>query len=363
MSENLVEVRDATVAYGGRTVLDVPHLGVSPGEILTLIGPNGSGKTTLLRLLGLLVRPDRGQVHVDSEQVDFGNRRQLLELRRRMAMVMQESLLCRMSVRRNVGLGLRFRGVPRPEIETRVARWLETLSISDLGDRPAQKLSGGEAQRTSLARAMALDPEVLFLDEPFASLDAPTRQSLLEEFQMVLARSGVTTVFATHDRGEALRLGDRVAVLLNGRVAQAGAAEDVFSRPETVEVARFVGVETLIPGRVSESRNGVAQVVAGEIRIQSESELDAGEEVVVAVRPEEVLVGDGDDAENVLAGSVTKVTPGETHNRVEVDCGMRVVALVRRTRLRVMALQTGTRVQVSFSARAAHLIRRAGSCG
>ncbi|MFC1575511.1 ATP-binding cassette domain-containing protein [Gemmatimonadota bacterium] len=207
MNENLLELHDVTVAYHGRTVLSVPHLAVRRGEILTLLGENGSGKTTLLRLLGLLVRPHEGRVVLGGEEVDFGSARRLLELRRRMAGVMQEPLLCRMSVRRNVALGLRFRRLPKPETERRVDAWLQRLSISHLGDRQASNLSGGEAQRTSLARAMVLDPEALFLDEPFAALDAPTRQGLLQEFKAVLADSGVTTVFATHDRGEALGLG------------------------------------------------------------------------------------------------------------------------------------------------------------
>jgi tungstate transport system ATP-binding protein len=200
MSEVVLELHDVAVEYDGRTVLDVPHLAVRRGEILTLLGENGSGKTTLLRLLGLLIRPARGCVVFAGQEVDFGSQRQLLELRRRMASVMQDPLLCRMSVRRNVALGLRFRRLPGDEITQRVDCWLESLSILHLANRPAAKLSGGEAQRTSLARAMALNPEVLFLDEPFAALDAPTRQSLLQEFQAVLADSGVTAVFATHDR-------------------------------------------------------------------------------------------------------------------------------------------------------------------
>lgn len=364
MSGGVLELRDAAVAYDGRTVLDVPHLTVRRGEVLTLLGENGSGKTTLLRLLGLLIRPVRGQVVFGNEEVDFRSARRLLELRRRMASVMQQPLLCRMSVRRNVALGLLFRGLPRHEIEQRVDAWLERLSISHLGDRRASKMSGGEAQRTSLARAMALNPEVLFLDEPFAALDAPTRQSLLQEFRAVLADSGVTAVFATHDRGEALGLGDRVAVLMRGRVAQVGSAETVFSRPEQAEVARFVGIETLIPGRVTGTANGVVQVDCGKVRLEAEGDCEAGEDVYVSVRPEEIDLYDdgsppGDDACNVLPGNVTKTVPGETHYRVEIDCGARVVAAVSRARFREMTLEAGRPVRAAFSPRAAHLIRRA----
>jgi len=371
MSESVLELHDVAVAYDGRTVLEVPRLVVRRGEVLTLLGENGSGKTTLLRLLGLLVRPVRGRVVFGGEDVDFGNARRLLELRRRMAGVMQEPLLCRMSVRRNVALGLRFRRLPEPEVQRRVEAWLRRLSISHLGERRASSLSGGEARRTSLARAMALNPEVLFLDEPFAALDAPTRQSLLAEFRAVLAESAMTAVFATHDRGEAFGLGDRVAVLARRRLAQVGPAEQVFSRPEQVEVARFVGIDTLIPGRVARSTNGLVQVDCGGIRLRAEGDCRAGEDVYVAVRPEEIDLHENgsldpiqhsEDAGNVLAGRVTRMLPAETHYRVEIDVeidrGTRVVAVVSRSRFRELTLENGRRVQATFKARAAHLIRR-----
>jgi tungstate transport system ATP-binding protein len=367
MNEPVLELKNVAVAYDGRAVLDVPHLAVRRGEILTLLGENGSGKTTLLRLLGLLVRPVRGRVVFGGEEVDFGQTRRLLELRRRTAGVMQEPLLCRMSVRRNVALGLRFRRLPRSEIRERVEAWLEALSIPHLGDRPASKLSGGEAQRTSLARAMALNPEVLFLDEPFAALDAPTRQTLLQEFRTLLADSGVTAVFATHDRGEALGLGGRVAVLLDGRVAQVDTAETVFSQPEQVEVARFVGIETLIPGHVVSGADGRVQVDCSGTLLEAEGDWEAGEKVFVAVRPEEIELHTRglapDDPRNRVPGRVTKTVPAETHYRVEVDCGTRVVAAVSRSRYREIDLAVGQSVHASFPARSVHLILRRNDPG
>jgi tungstate transport system ATP-binding protein len=371
MSGNVLELRDVVVDYDGRTVLQVPHLALRRGEILTLLGPNGSGKTTLLRLLGLLVRPARGRVVFSEEDVDFGNPGHLLELRRRMAGVMQEPLLCRMSVQQNVGLGLRFRGVASSERSQRIESWLEKLSIAHLGDRPASKLSGGEAQRTSLARAMALHPEVLFLDEPFAALDAPTRQSLLQEFRAILAESRVTTLFATHDRGEALALGHRIAVLLDGKVAQVDSPDAVFSRPESVEVARFVGIETLIPGRVKEATDGMVEVDCGDLQLQAEKapgsaeSWSSGDHVCLAVRPEEIDLIDADLSPegihpNVLEGTVKRIVPGETHFRVEVDCGVSVVAVVSRARVREMAMEVGSSVRATFPGRAAHLIGTVG---
>jgi tungstate transport system ATP-binding protein len=282
-----------------------------------------------------------------------------------MAAVMQEPLLCRMSVGRNVALGLRFRRLPREEVERRVTTWLERLSISSLRDRPASKLSGGEAQRTSLARAMVLDPEVLFLDEPFSALDAPTRQNQLQELRALLEESGVTAVFATHDRGEALALGDRVAVLMGGHLAQVGSPEEVFLHPVGLEVARFVGIETLMPGQITGTEDGLVRVDCGGIQVVAAGEGEAGQRVHVAVRSEEVqLKEDGDPAldgvYNSIAGRVTKTVPAETHYRVEMDCGVRVVAVVSRARFREGRISLGRSMRATFPPGSVHLIRNAG---
>jgi len=363
LSDNVLELQNIIVEYDGRTVLDVPHLDIRRGEILTLLGENGSGKTTLLRLLGLLIQPRRGRVIFGGEQIDYSNVRQLLEQRRRMAAVMQEPLLCRMSVRRNVALGLRFRGLKKTDIEERVEVWLDRLQIAHLAERPASKLSGGEAQRTSLARAMALNPEIVCLDEPFAALDAPTRQTQLQEFQAVLADSGVTAVFATHDRGEAVALGDRIAVLVNGCLAQVGSTEKIFTYPETVEVARFVGVETLLPGRVTEMNNGTATVDCRELVVDTNTKCEVGDDVYVAIRSDTIHIQGAHEVEtggsfNSVSGRVTRMVPAETHYRIELDCGPLVVAVVSRTRIRELGLHIGSRVYVTFPSSAVHLIKR-----
>jgi tungstate transport system ATP-binding protein len=277
-----------------------------------------------------------------------------------------------MTVGQNVGLGLRFRGVPKREREERVHAWLGRMSISHLRDRPASKLSGGEAQRTSLARAMTLSPQVLFLDEPFASLDAPTRQNLLQEFRDVLAESGVTALFATHDRGEALALGHRIAVLVDGGVVQVDSPEEVFARPQNVEVARFVGVETLIPGRVKGVTDGLTEVDCEEIQLRAEAApggpagWSPGEEVHVGVRPEAIRLVPGDrppepGQPNALEGRITRIFPGEAHVRVEVDCGPLVVALVSRATFRESILEVGQSVRATFPAPAVHLMGKAGN--
>ena len=176
------------------------------------------------------------------------------------------------------------------------------------------RLSGGEAQRVSLARAFAAAPDVLFLDEPFAALDAPTRETLLDDLGRLLAAAGTTTVLITHDRAEALRLGDRVAVLLEGRLAEVGPPERVFGSPVSEAVARFVGVENLLPGRVLSHGDGLVVVEVGARRVTVAGTAEAGERVLVGLRPEDLTLEapaprGATSAQNRLAGHVVRLTP------------------------------------------------------
>jgi tungstate transport system ATP-binding protein len=244
MSAVVVEGRDLVVVLGGQKVLDIPSFIVHEGEVMMIIGPNGSGKTTLLLTLALLLKPAAGTVLYHGQAV-AGNKL-VLQQRRRLAVVFQEPLLLNSSVMDNVILGLKLRGVPRGEIGPRAEKWLERFGILPLAKRQARLLSGGEAKRTSLARAFALEPEVLFLDEPFMALDSPTRQGLFGDFERVLRETKTTVLMVTHDRDEATILGDRVAVIMGGTVRQTGAPDEVFKAPVDEEVAAFVKIRNVL---------------------------------------------------------------------------------------------------------------------
>jgi len=225
MNKVVLEARGIQIVRGKREILNIDRFSLSEGETVALIGPNGAGKSTLLQVMALLLKPARGVVEFRGAPANGGN---VLALRRRMAVVFQEPLLLDTTVAGNVAAGLKLRGVPGPEIKKRVAYWLERLGINHLAGRRARQLSGGESRRVSLARAFALEPEVLFLDEPFSALDFPTRLSLLNELGKLLRDTGVTTVFVTHDFSEVPYLTDRVAVLKEGRLVQTGTFEEVF---------------------------------------------------------------------------------------------------------------------------------------
>ena len=240
----LLGVRDLTVVHSGRQVLAIPALDLHEGAHVAVVGPNGAGKSTLLRVLALLQRPTTGTVLVRGEPAPVRGR-EALALRRRFAVVLQNTPLCDTTVYRNVALGLGFRGVGGPDADGLIRVWLDRFGIAHLAERHARSLSGGEAQRTGLARAFVLDPEVLFLDEPFAALDAPSRDSLLNDLELILREARTTVVTVTHDREEAARLADALVVLVGGTVRAAGSKDDVLQHPPNQEAAELLGFTVL----------------------------------------------------------------------------------------------------------------------
>jgi len=233
----LVEIRDLLVRRGDHPALQLDHLVIHEGEVLAIVGPNGAGKSTLLLTLARLLKPERGQIVFDGQ---LAATEPDTVFRRRIALVMQDPLLFDTSVYENVAAGLRFRGRSRDEIGHRVPIWLDRLGVGHLSRRRAGQLSGGEAQRVSLARALVLEPQLLLLDEPFSALDPPTRSQLLEDLGGLLHETITTTVFVTHDLPEAVQLAERMAILVGNRLRQVGRPGDVFASPIDDEVARFL---------------------------------------------------------------------------------------------------------------------------
>jgi tungstate transport system ATP-binding protein len=314
-------------------------------------------------VLGLLEVPTTGTVQYRGQPASPSGR-QGLTIRRRFASVFQEPLLCDTTVRANVALGLRLRGRLTTEVDAGVQVWLERLGIAHLAARRAHTLSGGEAQRTSLARAFAVEPEVLLLDEPFAALDPPTRAEFLTLLQELLRQAGCTTIFVTHDREEALRLGDRIAVIIDGGVRQVGRPAEVFGRPVSEEIARFVGVETILEGQVVGESDGLLRVGVNGAKIEALGNALVGDRVLVCLRPEDLVIrlpgdrGAQDSARNHLEGLVQDATRLEAQYRVQISCGLQVIALVTKQSFEEMHLSPGVPVVVSFKASAVHLIRR-----
>lgn len=365
-------------ASGIRPVLDIENLTIERGEVLAIIGPNGSGKSTLLRLIAQLEKPSAGtirfypasdssngigstaesgiQSRTDSVSSSF-------EIRRRLAFVFQEPLLFSGTVFDNIAYGLRVRKVPKEELKARVGEAARLIGISHLLERPANRLSGGEAQRVSLARALVLKPELLLLDEPMASLDPPTKEALLADLYEILGKLDTTIIYVTHELTEAVILAGRWAVMDRGRVIQVGTRQEVMDSPVNPKIANFVGVENIIEGEIIESSGGIARVKVDGSSIDIVSDESIHGNIWMFVRPENVTItvdkpAGRSSARNSFTGKIERIIDLGTLYRVVVDCGFSLVALITKQSFEELGLRPGDEVWASFKATGVHIVPR-----
>lgn len=359
-SENIISVEDLKVQLGGVSILDIPSFSVRQGEFLSLIGPNGSGKSTLLLVLNSLLKPVSGRLVYRGEPVV--NREEAFNYRRKVSMVFQEPLLFDTTVYKNVASGLKIRGLKRDEIRERVMRYLGWFNIEHLAQRSARKLSGGEAQRTSLARAFAMEPEVIFLDEPFSALDPPTRHAISDDLARIVNETGITTIMVTHDQSEALRMSDRIAVMHDGGIVQVGVPPYVMNNPVNEFVANFVGMDTILEGKVIKSGDGIVTVSVSGKDIDVVGDGQAGDGVYCCIRPENVAIElrDPDDltsARNAFPAVIKDISSVGPFLEIILDCDFSIKSYVTREAFAVLDLKEGKNVFASFKATAVHLIR------
>ncbi|MEO8265016.1 MAG: ABC transporter ATP-binding protein [Ilumatobacteraceae bacterium] len=283
--------------FGPTVALEGLDLEVHDGELISLLGPSGCGKTTALRIAAGFERADSGTISVSD--ADITN---LPPHKRNMGMVFQSySLFPNLTVAGNVEYGLRTRGIPKPERHKRVGEMLELVQLTALANRYAHQISGGQQQRVALARALAIQPQVLLLDEPLSALDAKVRATLRDEIRRIQTELGITTLFVTHDQEEALAISDRVGVMSNGNLEQLGPPTEVYRHPSSAFVARFVGSMNELPAVV---RGPDAVAVGGYVvTTPAIGRREVGEPVLFLVRPEDMSLGNGEAAG--ISGTVT----------------------------------------------------------
>ncbi len=347
--------------YGERKVLDVDSLEVEEGEILAVVGPNGSGKSTLLRIINMLERPTEGEVtYWDGSRLSEMDRRERRELSRQMAMIFQEPLLFKRKVRANIAYGLKLRAMEGDAREKKVDEMLEKLGIADLAERDALTLSGGEAQKVTLGRALVLKPRLLLLDEPLASLDVPARKALREDITRLVKDMGVTAIYVSHDYHEVLEIADSLAVFLEGRLQQVGRPGHVFGKPASEEVAEFLGAENLLEGEVVDCMEGTARIDVGGVSVEGLCELPPGSAVKVLIHPEEVVLlaeaGDPGSARNRLNAEVVGIKDLGGLVKVVLDCGFPLVSYITKASRQEMGIAEGRRLTAVIKATAVHVM-------
>jgi len=352
---------DITKSFPGRLMLEARFgLSLDPPAILILFGPSGSGKTTVLRCLAGLERPERGFIRFGAETWFDGQVNATPQARRLGCMFQDYALFPTETVAGNVAYGLA--GLTQNERKARVEEVLALLQLQGVeAMRPAQ-LSGGQQQRVALARAIARRPQLLLLDEPLSALDAPTRARVRGELRHLLKQLAIPSVVVTHDWGEALALGDQMAVIGDGTVLQVGTPQEVFNRPKDADVARVVGIETALEGQVRESIEGLATVEVAGVTLHALAEDEIGPDVFVCIRAEDVVLAHGaagtTSARNQLQGRVVDISSMGALVKVGLDCGFPLFAVVTRSAVEDLRLSRGMPVTASMKAGAVHLVPR-----
>ena len=341
---------------------------LAPGRITVLFGPSGSGKSTVLRAIAGLERTEGGSIEWNgnpAEAWDDGHRRRLPARERRVGLLFQDhALFPHMSVSANVGYGLQ--GLSRTERDYRVREALTAAAALDVADRSrAASLSGGEAQRVALARALAPRPRLLLLDEPLSSLDTPMRRQLGGDLRRILTHQAMPTILVTHDRAEALSIGDDVVILIDGRVRQSGPIADVFDRPVDADVARVVGIETALQAEVAEVSEGLVRVRLGKHLITGVPDrlCPPGGDVVVCIRAEDVSLETGGpragaSPRNHFPARVIALHEEGALARVELDASFPLTSTITRTAARELGLGPGAEVYAVVKTTSVHVIAR-----
>ena len=360
-------IYQATVEHpGGATVEADFRWDVEAAPIAVLFGPSGAGKTTILRALAGLDRPSRGRISWGgSPWFDSGAGVNVSPQQRKVGLLFQDyALFPHLSVADNIGYGVA--GLPKDERRRRVAEQLELFGLTALAARSTKKLSGGERQRVALARTLAPRPDILLLDEPLSALDAPTRDLLRTELRSRLLATKTPALVVTHDRQEALLLGDAMGVVIDGKLRQMGPIAEVFGRPADAAVARAVGVETVVPARIRSVEGGLAVLaVGGAETVCVANGLSVGQQGLACIRGEDVVLSgqapQRDSARNHLQGRVSEIQREGPLVRVRLDCGFPLTALITAASLEDLGLTPGAIVWAAVKAPAVHFVPHAGT--
>ena len=335
-------VAELSKAFGAKPVLSGVSVDVRAGEMLAILGPSGCGKSTLLRIVAGLLGKDGGSVRIAGQDVDGVPARD-----RGVGFVFQDyALFPRMTVRENVAFGLRVRRVDAHDRNVRADEMLRLVGLSEEAARPVDRLSGGQRQRVALARALAVSPSLLLLDEPLSALDIKVRERLRREIASVQKTVGITTLVVTHDQQEAMELGDRVAVMNEGRFEQVATPREIYQDPATEFVARFVGEANILPGQMY---RGYAYAGSLAIRMVGNGAGGDGSAVKVILRPEDISIRPAGTAEAGQAGAtVASASFLGSHLRVELTTeeGYALTALVLRSHAMAERISRGDQVRV-----------------
>ena len=347
----MIEVKGLSVDLGDFLLKDITFE-VKQSEYYIILGPTGAGKTVLLESIAGLYPVKKGEIWLNGKEIT-----NLEPEKRGIGVVYQDYVLFpHLSVKENIAFGLRLKGLPRQEIEATIGWLVELLNISHLLERKPDTLSGGESQKVALARALSVKPEVLLLDEPLSALDPETREDIQHELRRIHERLNMTVIQVTHDFEEAVALGDRIAVIGEGRIMQVGTSEQVFRQPNSEFVARFAMSRNIFSGEVRDGDEECAVINVGDMQIAVASELRG--KFHASIRPEDILISTEplkSSARNCLHGAISRVDNRGATFLLTVTVPPEFICLVTRRSFEEMELGEGKEVFLTFKASAVHV--------
>ncbi len=342
-----ITIKNALKKYGDFVAIPDLSLEIKPGEFFTLLGPSGCGKTTLLRMIA-------GFNSIEGGEFYFGDRliNDLDPSKRNIGMVFQNyAIFPHLTVRKNVAFGLKNKKLPKDEIKEKADKFMALMKISEYADRLPEKLSGGQQQRVALARALAIEPEVLLMDEPLSNLDAKLRVEMRSVIKEIQNRLGITTVYVTHDQEEAMAVSDRIAVMNLGVIQQIGTPKALYQRPANRFVASFIGRTNLMDAvaKVEKGEKSIAFNNGYQVRMDNLTDVTDGQKVSVSVRPEELVISTSQDDKGLVGKVQYSTFLGlNTHYVVELVDGSRV-EIIQESQIDDI-IENGTEVKMSVKA-------------
>ncbi len=349
----MIALKNLTHTLGSFSIKNI-SLHIPENEYFVLLGPTGAGKTLILELIAGFHIPHKGQILLNNSDVTH-----LPPEKRNIGFVYQDySLFPHMTVKDNIAFGLEMHKIPQVNVKRKVKEMMRLMGITHLKGRYPSTLSGGEQQRVSLARALAINPKVLLLDEPLSAVDPRTQSSLREKLKRIHETQNVTTVHVTHDQTEALLLADRIGVIMNGEIIQVSSPHELFNRPINERIADFVGVENILKGLIKSNRNGIALIDVGNREIYALTEIKNGN-VYIFIRPENIVLSKDplqSSARNVFKSRIARITDLGPILNVELNDGLKV--FVTKQSAEEMSLEQGVEVYAYFKATATHVSRR-----
>jgi len=343
----MAKLDNVTKMYGEITALNGVSLEIPQGEVFTLIGPNGSGKTTMLKILACIEKPTKGKVYLDKELVKEGI---MAKLRLKTTMVFQKTVLFNATVHENIAYGLKLRGLSNKEVNERVRNVLRLVRLEGYGKRPAKKLSGGEQQRVSLARALALRTELLLLDEPTANLDQRSGSIIEAAISQIAQDTNTTIVLATHNLFQVKALSEKVALINNGKLVDVGKTREILD--DSKKLADFARVENIFSGISHVTKDGTSIIDVGD-NVKIEAATGRSGKISVFVKPEDIIVSKikiVSSARNVFEGEIVEILDLGSTVRLRIRAGKQFVVQITKRSFIEMHLNLSSKVFVAFKA-------------